>query len=298
MRSTTRIILAGSIVLVFGALTSALENSADPFPGTTTTRVVGAILLGLGASLLASGVAARLISNQVVGLDIAEAIEALRGTSPLVRSNQTIEITLRAKDSTISAKAEHRFEVLSSFNRRRSITLRLYTDVARWGSDGGFSCVVEPDGTALRDEDLGHFVREVSGRPQFEKTYNFRPGVPEGLVVETFAAFRLRDRLIWTIEQISRDLRVRVNDYTGLEGQVDVKINHHRSREISEGIRRRTSRDGQVSEFAFIGAVLPYQGFELQWEYRIPATKSEPPGHRELGPLPLGSPKSPPEVES
>lgn len=265
MTSTSRVIVAGCVGIILGSIAAVSEGIADPFPGKTFTKLMAAIFLGLGASLVASGLAARLISNQVVGLDFGEALEALRGSSPVTRSNQTIEITLRAAGDVIEVKAEHRFDLVSSFRRTRRLPLRMYTDVGRWGAAGGFACVVEPDGNSLRGELLTPFVKEVAGKPQFEKVFDFRPGRPESFIAETYATFRLTDRLIWTIEHISRDLKLRVNDYSRLTGDVDIKVNHHRSREITDAIRVRNARDGTVREVDFVSELLPYQGFELQW---------------------------------
>jgi hypothetical protein len=230
-------------------------------------ELVGLVALGLGGSLLASALVARIVSRQVFGIDITEAIEALRGSSLLSRSNQSLDITISRHEDEIRVSAEHRFDLLAAFPRRRRVPFQIYTDIARWGSAGGFDSIVEPDATVLVADDLAQYVTSEAGKARFEKAYVLFPGKPATFIVVTYGHFRCEDRLIWTVEHISSDFQVRVNDCTGLSGSVDVKINHHREPEIAANMARRRSHRGEVFEFEFLGEILPFQGFELQWSF-------------------------------
>lgn len=259
--------IIGAILLTLGVIGTALINQSTNQSEKTFYTLLSIIGAGIGASLLASGLTAAILSRQIWGLDIAEAMEALRGSSFLYRANQSVEITLTNKDDGIRIDAEHRFDLQGNFRIKRQVLFSLYTDVARWSTGGGFVCIVEPSGSVLRGDDLESYVRRESGKLQFEHIYTFKPGIGETFIVETYGEFRKSDRLFWTIEHISTDMSVRINDYTGLNGSFGVKINHHRSASIEENFRRRPNQSGTVLEFEFLGEVLPYQGFELQWSY-------------------------------
>jgi hypothetical protein len=214
------------------------------------------------------------VANQVFGIDIGDAIEALRGASALTRANQQLEITLkRTDDEVVHVVAQHRFDLLTSSRYPRRLRFRLYTDAARWGSEGGFYSIVQPDNSILEDSQLDPYVAESEGKIEFSRMYTFYPGRPSHFEIETYGLFRRHDRLIWTVEHISSDFSVKVIDCRG-EGKASVKINHHRRSEISDSSRERLTRDGSVIDLSFLGEVLPFQGFELQWSETTEASES------------------------
>lgn len=264
MRSWQRIFFTGAGVLIVGALLNIIYP--DPPSGIVQHGVaVGSIIfIGIGGSVIASALVSRLIAKQVFGIDIGDAVEALRGTSPLTRANQTLEITLKRVDSEVHVVTRHRFDLFGSAKYPRRLPFSLYTDAARWGSGGGFYSIVEPDDTVLAGSELAKYVTNEEGKVEFRKMYMFRPGRPSHFEVETFGHFRRWDRLIWTVEHISSDFSVRILDRRE-EGGVSVKINHHRRSEISDDMKERRTKEGHVIELVFLGEVLPFQGFELQW---------------------------------
>lgn len=263
----------GSAALVMGGICAAANAATTPFTGALDFGTV--TMVGVGGSLLASGLAARLIAEHVFGLDLGDAVEALRGTSDVYRSKQSLTLTLSARNGMIYLSAEQRFDLHALGHPSRQHTLRLYSNVVRWRVDGEFDYVTEPDRTTLRGPALLPFLGELAGKPQFEKTYAVTAAAPHTFVVGTNAYYRFSDRLAWTVDNISKDFQVRINDYTGLAGSVDVRINHHRERQITENIVRRSSQEGNVIEFSFLGDVLPFQGFEVQWHYAGPARAGE-----------------------
>jgi hypothetical protein len=265
--SWKRILFYAVPILVVGAITTGIALSTSG-GFHTAFWVISVVTAGVGGSLLASGFAAWLVAQQVFGIDVAEAVEAIRGTSLLSRSNQSLEITLTAKSHEVLVAAEHRFDLHGAFHRRRAVLFRMYTDAARIDSAGGFTSIVEPDGTVLREDDLKRYVKEMPGKTQFEKTYRFWGNEPQAFIVDTYGHYRRDDRLIWTVEHISSDFKVRVNNLT--TGQVELKVNHHREHQILANILRRPSQDGETVEFEFLGEVLPFQGFELHWQMDPP----------------------------
>lgn len=264
MRSWQRILLVGTIVLLSGGLATVLHTNPPHGLDENALALVGVVGLGIGGSVIASALVARLVANQVFGIDIGDAVEALRGASALTRANQQLEITLKRVGDEVHIVAQHRFDLFTSVKYPRRLRFRLYTDAARWGSGGGFESIVEPDNSVLAGPRLAPFTSEDEGKVEFNKMYTFHPRKPSHFEIETFAHFRRHDRLIWTVEHISSDFSVRIIDCRG-EGKASVKINHHRHSEISDNSRERSTHEGSVIDFAFLGEVLPFQGFELQW---------------------------------
>lgn len=267
MRSWQRVTLVGAALLLAGAVALVSKPGRNHALDQGVLTLASVILIGVGGSVLASGLVARMVARQVFGIDIGDAVEALRGSSAFTRSNQTLEITLEAIGGGVRVTAEHRFDLLSARRYRQRLPFRLYTDVARWGPDGGgFSSIVEPDGTVLQGLALQEHVQKTEGKAEFEKKYVFYPRRPAPFVIATYGLFRDTDRLIWTVEHISSDFDVKIRDLRETDTDVHVKINHHRSVAISEAMAAvRATGQGRMTEFSFFGEILPYQGFELQW---------------------------------
>jgi hypothetical protein len=184
--------------------------------------------------------------------------------------NQRLELKLRRDASGVHVSAKHVFDVVSSARWRRRTEFGIYTDIARWGLGGGFTSVHGPSGDLVGQE-LAPYLREVGGKPRFEKVYAFRPGVPETFIVHTYGRFRLSDRLFWTVEHISSDFRVTIENCVALPGSIGLKINHHREAQIAGNVDRWRKEGADVIEFELLGEILPFQGFELQWRFEQPA---------------------------
>jgi hypothetical protein len=264
VRSWQRVLIIGACILVVGAVATVACANYSQGPLRNGVALAGVIGLGIGGSVIASALVTRLVANQVFGVDIGDAVEALRGASALTRSDQSLEITLKRIGEEVHISAQHRFNLLGSSKYIRRLPFSLYTDAARWGSGGGFYSIVEPDDTVLAGDALAQYLSEQEGKIQFNKMYTFHPGKTSHFEVETFGHFRRGDRLIWTVEHISSDFSVRILDRRG-EGKASVKINHHRRSEITDDMKERPTQEGQVIDFTYLGEVLPFQGFELQW---------------------------------
>jgi hypothetical protein len=250
--------------MLAGAVTTFVHGArADGF-AENITAVMGIVLIGVGGSLLATAMVARLVANQVFGMDVGAALEALRGTSHLARANQCLTITLEVEGGEVVAIGKHEFDLLSASPLAQLRTLSLYTDVS---SDGGFFSIKEPDGNELKGEQLEPFLKPLEGKVQFAKKYFLRPGVSARFVVQTFGRFQLTDRLIWTVEHVSSDFVVRIIDRRAAELPACVKVNHHRREAIVENAVTHQAPHGVTElEIDYLGEVLPYQGFELQWQ--------------------------------
>jgi hypothetical protein len=270
MQSSQRISIVGICVLAVGAITTVVRAEAPRVPMPVAWSLAGATGLAIGGSVVAIVLAAYLVAHQVFGLDIDEVVEALRGASPVIRQNQTLDITLTTVEDEVHTIAVHKFELLRSSRRSRILPLRLYTDVGSGNRGGGFSSIVEPGGTTLKDaalaRDASPLVKQVEGKLQFENTYRFDHAVPSKFEIATYAWFRKSDRLIWTVEHISKDFLVRIHDYRHVRGEPpSVKINHHRAEEIINGKVESKTDEGLITQYTYLGEILPFQGFELQW---------------------------------
>lgn len=213
--------------------------------------------------MLASALVAVLVSRQVLGVNLHDLVEALRGPSPLARTAQKLCLKLEQDcddDQQIYVSAIHEFDLETDSAYIRRLPVRIYTDV---GMDGGFVSIIV-DGAPLVGADLEKCLESREGKEQFEKMYCFRPKRALRFQIRTFGKFRREDRLIWTVEQVSRDFEVSIVDARGSDGKCEVKINHHRRGEIDKG-QWLESDDARKLKFNFLGEVLPYQGFELCW---------------------------------
>lgn len=264
MRSWQRAIALGGSLLLAGAIATFIAGSETNAAGQTSIDVAGILLVGVGGSLLATGLVSRLVSNHVFGIDVAAALEALRGASPLARSKQTLTVELTVVDGLVLATGKHEFDLEPSSRLPLPHDLSLYTDVG--SSGGGFFSITEPNGNVLSGEKLDSSVQPHEGKQRFTKQYWFWHGHPSKFIVQTYARFRTTDRLIWTVEHISSDFELRIHDKRGSVKHACVKINHHRCEHIDRDNIRRMPDGGWEIVIDYLGEVLPYQGFELQWQ--------------------------------
>lgn len=246
---------------------SALSVASSNLSAATLVQSAGLAGVGLGASLLATAVATRLISQHVYGIDVAEAIEALRGTSPFSRSNQTVEITLSRAAERIRVEAVHRFTLHVQGVRSRTLPFTIYTDLGSWGKDGGFLSVKGPDGYEVKGPEIKENTVERSGKAQYARSYDLSPSKPAEFAIVTFGLFRCIDRLTWTVEHVSSDFKVTVRNLVDGHDCLYMKINHHREAEIVGQPTPTTT--GYILSYDFLGEVLPYQGFELFWNFDL-----------------------------
>jgi len=281
VRSWQRSLIAGLWFLLGGAVATIAHAAHAPGLVQGAIALLGVIGLAIGGSVIAQAVRDRMIATQLFGLDVGEVVDALRGSNALARSRQTLRISLDTVESEVKATATHTFDMLGS-SRYGRMPFSLYTDAVPWGSGGGgFYSIREPTGNVLEGTELEACVENLDGKKQFTKTYQFRDGAPSTFSIDTFGHFRSSDRLIWTVEHISTDFEVHICDRRSERGPLSIKVNHHRRSEIIANKQQYNSPEGPVTVFTFLGEVLPYQGFELQWDDTAANEPTEE-GHEEL----------------
>ena len=129
----------------------------------------------------------------------------------------------------------------------------------------GFVLVLEPDGTKLEGSLLASYVTRESGKHMFKKTYNLQPGDKNAFEFRSVDYYRLADRVIWTVQDLSENLRVRIKNQTGRKNVFKVKINHHCEQDVLDQMKMIEESNEMI--FEFNAEMLPYQGFEIMWDF-------------------------------
>jgi hypothetical protein len=223
---------------------------------------------GVGASILATGLTSWLITRHFTGVDVTSIVQALTESSKFIRVNHTLELIFTLKgDDSVSVSGEHAFTLINQQGRRSRKTFAIYTDLGSWNKCGGFEAVVEPSGNVLHHEALEACITEINGKTYFIKGYDINSKSTASFQFNTFGNYRRIDRLIWTVQDISTDFRVRVVNNTGIRNAFLIKVNHHRERDILDCCTTisKNADDQEVIILDFNCEVLPYQGFEVMW---------------------------------
>jgi hypothetical protein len=69
--------------------------------------------------------------------------------------------------------------------------------------------------------------------------------------------------MIWTVQDLADNFRVRIINHTGRQNVFEVKVNHHREALIKDQIKDFPSHHEILIDFN--AEILPYQGFEIMW---------------------------------
>lgn len=223
-------------------------------------------LTGVGGSILATTLVNWIITRRLASLPINSIIEALARKTDFMRTRQEAELTFTLENGCVRLKKLHRYYLRNPSHFVRSRKVSMYTDVSPDNSDvtGGFEAVIEPDGTTLEGDLLANYVIQKDSKHIFRKTYDLQPGDSNSFEFRSFDCYRTRDRLIWTVQDLSDGFRVRIKNRTGRRNAFKVKVNHHREREIQDQMKRLDLSDEII--FEFNAEILPYQGFEIMWD--------------------------------
>jgi hypothetical protein len=271
MRRQWNIVLSvGVALLMCGAAASV--GAAWPSAGRRERAWLGGVAVvlgGVGASLLASGVAYRLLRKRVAGIDAEDLVRDLQGSARLYRAAQYVDLTLRFSNDgkRIIVEAAHAYELTFEGVRAAQIEVRMSSSIARFGDEGEFVRVKDPDsGGFLSGAKLESLVHEVGGKKTFAKTYRFVPGVARGFEFQTRGLFERHSVLVWTVDHICADFDVRVRFPHELSNSIKFRVNHHLAAEMPPyQIEPLPDETRQELRFHFNAPVLPFQGFELRW---------------------------------
>lgn len=227
-------------------------------------------LTGVGTSVLATGLTSWLVTKHIGGIDVTSIVQALRENSNFVRMNHTLKIVFTlTQDNVVHLDGEHIFTLVNQKNRLARKTFEIYTDLGGWNKRGGFRSVVEPSNNVLEGISLTRCIMSANGKTYFTKGYDIPAKSGAIFQFNTFGNYRRVDRLIWTVQDLSMDFTVTLVNNTGIKNAFFIKVNHHRERDIRDRLTNLpASTDGQeIVRLDFKCEVLPYQGFEVMWDF-------------------------------
>jgi hypothetical protein len=249
------IMLIGLVLLPLGSRYPALNLFVIP-------------LTSVGASVLAAGLTSWMVTVHFAGVDVTSIVQALAETSTFIRSDHELKliISLCAPDH-VRVRGEHSFTLVNQRGRRARKKFEIYTDLGSWNNCGGFESVCEPTGNVLHHEALEQCMVEVNGKTYFTKSYDINPKSSATFKFYTFGTYRRTDRLVWTVQDLSTDFKVDIKNETGINDAILIKVNHHREKDILEGLTIVPGNADKQEHFVlhFNCEVLPYQGFEVMW---------------------------------
>lgn len=244
-------IVVGLIVMLTGLVVLKHELVATP-------------LISVGASVLSTGLVNFALTNRLRPLPIGSIVEALGKRIEFMRMNQVAIITFSTEGNRVRLDKLHRYSLRNPSVFPRTRKVEMYTPAATSGPSGGFALVIEPDGTQLEGDALGELVTYRNGKYIFSKTYRLQPGDGNTFEFRSYEYFRMRDRLSWTVQDLSDDFRVRIINQTGVPNAFEIQIKHHHEKEIIEAIKPIESAG--ETQFEFNSELLPYQGFDVIWD--------------------------------
>ena len=223
-------------------------------------------LTGIGGSVLATALVNWVLTQRLERLPITSIVETLVRATQFMRINHEVELVFRLEDGMVRLDKRHCYCLRNPSRYIRPHRISIFDDApaARSTLKGGFQAVMEPGGTKVDGESLKRHVSTESGKHVFTKTYNLQPGDGNQFEFRSFAYYRLTDRLIWTVQELADNFRVRIINYTGDTGAFDIKVNHHHEASIKEQIRDIASNHELLIDFN--AEILPYQGFEVMWD--------------------------------
>lgn len=222
---------------------------------------------------MATVIVSWMLAMQWRGLPIPQIIEAMAKKTRFMRTNQNVVITFSIDNEKDRVKVEkrHTYNLRNPYYFKRGHIISMYTDAPCITPDdyGGFKIVDGPDGKKLEGNELKNNIKNKPGKHIFSKRYILIPGDKQDkgdknkFEFVSHDYYRLTDRLIWTVQDLSDGFAVKIINNTNIPNSFKVKINHHREEDMQNQIEKEDCI-GQIC-FDFDTYILPYQGFEIMW---------------------------------
>lgn len=226
-------------------------------------------LTGVGGSVFATALTNLILNRRLEGLPIIAVAQALSEHTKLLRKQHQLKLQFTLEDNMIKATRCHEYTLYNPGLLPRRYLVSMYTDTTSWNHDnrGEFTLVLEPSGYKLQGEELQRHTSRENGRVYFRKEYIFQHGESRPFRFYSTEYYRKQDRHIWSVEQLSEDFKVTIENDTGVKGALRIRIRHHRAIEIDREMIHRDEPGGREEfMFSFGSEVLPYQGFEIMWD--------------------------------
>ena len=232
---------------------------------------VSTAFTGVGASVFATGLVNMLLNWNAPSIELLNTVqEALADHVKILRTNQELELIFTQNDGEITIEKTHKFclENRSLFSHYRTISMFSDCLTCNSRSQDGFIRIVEPDHNRLENDALESFIKRRNGKEYFTKKYRLPKGKCHSFEFKSRNRMRTRDRLIWTVQDFSESFKVKIINSTKIHERFIVKINHHREQDDSASLDVTSTVDkSEVIAFEISSFILPYQGFEIMWDF-------------------------------
>jgi len=207
---------------------------------------------------------------------VDEAVRWLASEKNVVRSNHSLVLTLTLEDidgaSHIKIKGVHKFTVsCPGVNESvRYPTEDIYTDLGIFGSieSGGFTYVkIEGEQIFTGQNLVGKLKTDKrEAKVQFQHSVTIPSRGKKSFEFHTYGIYRTKDRLVWTVQDLSEAFDVMIINETGISDNENLSfwINHHEGKNIRREMR--VDALGHIP-IKFTEPVFPYQGFEMFWNF-------------------------------
>lgn len=274
----------GIIVIVIGVIV---------YIGNTNLIEVMAALVSVGTATILTFIAklfddGELYYNKVAG----KAYKRLKYYAKTVRYNHTLLLVLKdATENTVKGRRAikvegvHKYELKNvSWFKPIDEHMEIYTDIGRQENSrkGGFEKIYI-DGKELPSSEVRSSKGEKGHKKYFEYPLKIQRNGKRTFEYHTSGIFFSNDRLIWTVQDLSQNFEITVVNKTSstvktfdtpekdISNEIIFKINHDQENEIKiipehRIISEKVCEDVYTINFGF--EVLPYQGFEMSWDFK------------------------------
>lgn len=259
------IFTAGILLILSGII------SIHPIPSFPLLNDISNLFINVGASILSTAIVNFLLNRRADNKLILAAIDALWNRFQVIRTEQKLKIMISNDEHGVLIQKIHNFTLSNPSNFRKYRELSMFTDQASWQNNSdidGFISVTDPDGILTGDKLLSHIKRK-GGKVYFIKKYRIPAKTPQLYEFDSKSRYRKKDRLIWTVQDFSDGFEIEIHNRTGIQNAIKIKINHHRESEIK--IKQSLLADHtELIQFNIEDNILPYQGFEIMWDFENP----------------------------
>ena len=238
-------------------------------------------LLNISLAVLSTGLTNLLLKIKLDKMPLDMVSDALSDRTDLIRKNHSLTLNFVQEGEKVHLTKEHKFILKNPSSRTIRKELRMYTETLAWRHlrggklievNGGFTLIsennnrIEKSQLAYHPDKTNPIIQHTpNGMAIFSKEYTFTSGAEIEFEFHSHEYYRLTDRLVWTVEHLSDDFSVTLNNHTKMLESFQVKINHHRGSEIHIS-KVIDAVSNEKSFFRFGTYVLPYQGFEVLWD--------------------------------
>lgn len=217
-------------------------------------------LISLSCSAIGGSIIATVIVNSILihkwrGLPIPLIAEAMASKVKFIRRDQWADLIFEIDNGLVRLKKRHKYSLDNPYHKV-SHTLSMFTDSPKAipcdkccfqviePTDAskaipcdkcGFQLVIEPGGKELTGENLKPLIEYKNGKHNFRNKYDIKHGYQDNqFEFHSVVYYRLIDRLIWTVQELSDGFNIQIINKTGIRDPFEVKINHHRERDIPD----------------------------------------------------------------